>query len=573
MSHEAGGSYVLDSEGSFVFVKGHDFREIGAEIELNPVIPINLARLSAIAACFVVFVVTAIFGWLWNSPGYSVFVDINPSVETVFNRLDRPRHVKPLCYDGAALISGISLRGDPATVVVSLIEEARQKGFLEEAGDSVSVFITVVARNGRNPERYADSISLGLERHGLRELAVIEVSDQSLLERADELGVSPGKLRLASQLYAMGVTVSLDDLLSFSVRSLALELYDHPAADTGVRVPDSNVRADTTKPFDLQQYASPALSGMSPPPVDPDPGRPVAQSSGRATAQAGNSETIEDVLTPGAEFPPPDENGEDYAENGDSSSDDEVALSDDDADEDADDVEPPFEEEHDPVVVPPEDEKPAVGNQNDPGDSSEGGWEPPPGGGPGSSLEPPPGGDPGSGTQIPEDCAHDWDDGDSFAPTRDADGYSVHACESCDETKTVVDSGSRIVFDRLSADITNPTGNTFAITLIEIYTDGSEEIYTIEFEATGGFFPNGATRDFKIGAYVVTVFRTGGSFNIVSVVPASTVPEDEDEDDNEYEDNENGLGYSSADTEAEGEERKNEDAYNDEGVSGDNVGE
>ena len=54
MSHERGGSYVLERSGSFRFVNGYTSRLIGTEIELKPQVLVSYRRITAMAACFVI---------------------------------------------------------------------------------------------------------------------------------------------------------------------------------------------------------------------------------------------------------------------------------------------------------------------------------------------------------------------------------------------------------------------------------------------------------------------------------------------------------------------------------------
>ena len=61
MSHEDGGSYCIDSTGSFHFVKGYENVDIGTEITIQPKKPKRLRRLCV--ACAAAIIVLVIVGF------------------------------------------------------------------------------------------------------------------------------------------------------------------------------------------------------------------------------------------------------------------------------------------------------------------------------------------------------------------------------------------------------------------------------------------------------------------------------------------------------------------------------
>jgi len=152
ISNERGGSYVMDHDGVFSFVYGYASLPVGTEIEIKERPNTNLTKIVSLAACFVLAVSFVFYAWLWNATQYYVYVDINPSVEMQFNRFDRAINTEPLDPSGAELLNGLTLRGTSDHVVVSLIDAAVQKNFLDPSDAAYSVLITVVATGGRTPD-------------------------------------------------------------------------------------------------------------------------------------------------------------------------------------------------------------------------------------------------------------------------------------------------------------------------------------------------------------------------------------------------------------------------------------
>ena len=211
ISHERGGSYVMNHEGCFEFVRGFASRPIGEEIDFAAAPRMSFARAAGIAACFAVVLLLGGFGWMRSAESYSVYVDVNPSVELVFNNLNRLKAANPLNADGMKLLADVKLKGAPGDVVVSLIQKVKEEGLI--GAGQPNVLITVAARGGKSPEAYEKLIISALEDKGLQNYVTVEVCDKDFRVKAEQYGVSPGKLKLAERLYAADPSLDLEGLL------------------------------------------------------------------------------------------------------------------------------------------------------------------------------------------------------------------------------------------------------------------------------------------------------------------------------------------------------------------------
>jgi len=176
MSHERGGSYVMDKEGFFEFVKGYAAQPIGTEIEIASHPLIAPSRVVPAITCLILVAALSIFAYLWNTVNYSVYMDINPSIELQFNALDKLKNATPLDEDGAELLEGLKLSGSAADIVLTLINSAEQKGYLEAGNDGISVAIKVVARGGRAYDAYVSTITAMLDIHQKSSFTTVEGS-------------------------------------------------------------------------------------------------------------------------------------------------------------------------------------------------------------------------------------------------------------------------------------------------------------------------------------------------------------------------------------------------------------
>jgi len=63
ISHQDGGSYVLEKTGAFRFVRGQDAQPVGAEVELEPPPAVSYRQFAAMAACFALVAAMGILVW------------------------------------------------------------------------------------------------------------------------------------------------------------------------------------------------------------------------------------------------------------------------------------------------------------------------------------------------------------------------------------------------------------------------------------------------------------------------------------------------------------------------------
>jgi len=220
ISHEDGGSYVMDKAGSFRFVRGYDELPIGAEIELEkPRAVVYYPKFAAAAAACLVIVI-GIFAWMWTSESYYIYIDANPSARLAFNRFNRLLNASPLNEDAEEILGNLNLRGSPEEVVIALIRTAVYNRELDALQYPPAVLISFVPSQGRSAEIHKRSIADALESNGMRDIDIVKLCGYDYHETARELGVSPGRLRLANQCLADDETACLQDLLDLPLRDL-----------------------------------------------------------------------------------------------------------------------------------------------------------------------------------------------------------------------------------------------------------------------------------------------------------------------------------------------------------------
>ena len=220
MRHGNGGSYTVDKEGNFRFVRGVKEKPVGTEINILSQSVASITKIAMVIVCLLLIVSYSSYSLLSSSEAYAVYIDINPSIELIFNRFDKLKEFYPLNSDGGRLLQNIKHHGKVDDLVLEIINEACSEGYLGDREGNTSVLITVTSFTGKYPDKAVNKLLRALNDSGLSE--IVEIWECSLedMERAVSLGVSPGKLKMAETLKALFPSSNLDELLRHSVEEL-----------------------------------------------------------------------------------------------------------------------------------------------------------------------------------------------------------------------------------------------------------------------------------------------------------------------------------------------------------------
>lgn len=221
LSHENGGSYVVDKTGSFKFVKGYESRPIGTEINLKPAPVVYFPKVVVMAACFVLTVLLGTFAWMWTAESHFIYVDVNPSIRLTFNRFDRLIDATPLNESGEELLSDLNLRGNSEEVVVSLIYSVKSNGNYDDAEYPPMFLLTFASLRDHLRYIYAYSMAEALESNGLQNVTIAKIYGGDYRYIARELGISPGRVRLANAMMVYDYhATELYEFLNMALRDL-----------------------------------------------------------------------------------------------------------------------------------------------------------------------------------------------------------------------------------------------------------------------------------------------------------------------------------------------------------------
>ncbi len=166
---------------------------------------------------------------------YYVAIDINPSIEFVVDGEDNVESFIFLNDDAAALCADLDFIGMNVDEAVTLfIDTATEAGYIDPEGDDNAVLITVIG-DDEEDEQALEQIRTRLREHVQaqfmkRNISAAVISENytqgELVTQANELGVSPGKLKLALSAQVVDETLVLDELLELPVKQILAKVNE-----------------------------------------------------------------------------------------------------------------------------------------------------------------------------------------------------------------------------------------------------------------------------------------------------------------------------------------------------------
>lgn len=165
---------------------------------------------------------------------YYVSVDINPSIEFIVDEEDNVVSFELLNEDAEILAADIDFIGMNVEDALALfLEKATEAGYIEITSDENAVLITVL---GTEENDEVSALRNRLRNRAQREFAMRNImasiitedfTAEDLVEEAENLGISPGKLRLIKVAQVMDQELLIEDAVDLSVRDLLAIIRSH----------------------------------------------------------------------------------------------------------------------------------------------------------------------------------------------------------------------------------------------------------------------------------------------------------------------------------------------------------
>lgn len=217
---EKNAAYLLDETGTFHRVKREAIHAVGREIEFRAPVARKLhvsrrivKRTILVAACFAVMVFGGAFAHFWDSPAFSMYVDINPSIKFEVNGFNHVISHQSLNADGEALLNASKPKGDVIGALSSVVETAIRENYVTSTG----VAVTVVTENKEKYQPLMDMFDAAFPSGVISFIAITPEEEQLAYEN----GVTPVKYKRAQAAVERNKTLTLDVALRMHSERLA----------------------------------------------------------------------------------------------------------------------------------------------------------------------------------------------------------------------------------------------------------------------------------------------------------------------------------------------------------------
>jgi hypothetical protein len=220
---------VLSDDGCIQKVKNNNYTP-GQVIQINDDKIHRSKKFIAFAASAAALAVLGTGTWAYASPYSYVSLDVNPSIEFIVNRFDRVLEATAMNEDGEEILKEVYLSDlknkTIHSALTTAVEQISQAGYFDNDAEAELV-ITTSAKNDKKAEDLAqelhETVDTGLAEKGQE----IEVESYSVgfdqVEKAKELGATPGKLNLVENLQASAAdpeTINVEEWLNKPVKEI-----------------------------------------------------------------------------------------------------------------------------------------------------------------------------------------------------------------------------------------------------------------------------------------------------------------------------------------------------------------
>lgn len=231
---------VLSEDGNITKTADKSY-QIGQVIEMKEKRIYNSKKFVASAAAVAVLFVTGSIGaWAYTTPYTYVSLDVNPSIEFSVNRFDQVINVTAVNDDGEDILQEINaenLDNQPIEeAIAQTVDQIAENGYFEViTGTNTDQTVVsgggIVISTSSEDEEKADELAGELQEAVEEQVAengddvVVEAISVGLerVQKARELGVTPGKLNLVEKLQASAVdsdSIVLEEWLNKSVKEI-----------------------------------------------------------------------------------------------------------------------------------------------------------------------------------------------------------------------------------------------------------------------------------------------------------------------------------------------------------------
>lgn len=165
--------------------------------------------------------------YAYTTPYSYVSLDVNPSIEYSVNIFDKVIDANAVNEDGKTILKNIDVENEPIDQVIKdTVSEISDQGYIVN-GETGGIVISTSSDNDNKADELAEELKADAEEAVIENNLEAEVETLSVgkerVEKAKELGVTPGKLNLVEKLQQSAKNpddVSLEEWLNKPVKEI-----------------------------------------------------------------------------------------------------------------------------------------------------------------------------------------------------------------------------------------------------------------------------------------------------------------------------------------------------------------
>ncbi|MCT4688945.1 anti-sigma-I factor RsgI family protein [Vallitalea sp.] len=210
---------VLTRDGQFKKIKKpNNYIEVGMEININGMTNTNFRRIAAIIVIIFLISGFGVSAYAYYTPYGYINIDINPSIEIIYNRFNRILKINGINEDGKNMVDNISdyKNKKVETIVGDIIAETTL-----DNNDEINVLLTF----DKLEDKTIDNVKRYLDEDSKVNVYAVEVPEDDYKQAKDD-NVSPGKSALIDEVRKVAPSYKKEKLEEITIDELIEVIED-----------------------------------------------------------------------------------------------------------------------------------------------------------------------------------------------------------------------------------------------------------------------------------------------------------------------------------------------------------
>lgn len=221
---------LLQGDGTFIKIRNKNFK-VGDRVEVKDKM-FNKKTILSLAASIIFMLILGSGVFAYNYPYYYVSLDVNPGIVLTSNVFNRVIGIEAVNEEGEKIIENLKIRNRAIEKVMEETILKLSQEYLQE--ENADLLISYVGRDNEITERRINKINELVEKvteeSKIRGNVTIQVIGYEMVQKAKEVGITPGKYNIISKLLNEEVTEENKDA---SIRDLMKRFTGKLETDKG----------------------------------------------------------------------------------------------------------------------------------------------------------------------------------------------------------------------------------------------------------------------------------------------------------------------------------------------------